>query len=66
MPEIQTYRINWVHYTDVERRVVNNVDRVNWQELFWRGEVSDWVFNILMQGTLEAHDEQSKKLLKIK
>ena len=66
MPEITTYRKNWIHYTDIERRVIDNVDIVQGQELFFRWEVSDGVYNILMNGTIEQHDAQSRKILWIK
>ena len=64
MPEITTYRKDWIHQTDFERRVVNRVDVVNWKEQWFRGQVSDWVFAILQFGSLEKHDEQSRKLIK--
>lgn len=64
MPEVTLFRKNWIYNTDLTRKVLDNIDTVDWRELYFRGEVSQGVFDILTKGTLEAHDEQIRKILK--
>lgn len=63
--EVTTYRKGWVHYTDLTRKVVIDVDSVNGIEQYFRGRVSQDVYNILMKGTLEEHDVASRNLMPI-
>lgn len=65
MPEVTLYRKNWIYNTDLTRKVLEWVDTVQWRELYFRGEVSQGVYDILTNGTLEQHDEQVRKILKI-
>lgn len=63
MKYITTFRKDWIQETLPWNRLVESPDEIDWKLQIFRGEVSDWVFEILMRGTIEAHDEQSKKLI---
>lgn len=62
--EITVYRKNGLYNTDTTRRVLDNIDTVEGRELYFRGEVSQGVFDILMKGSLDEHDNQARKILK--
>lgn len=64
MPQVTISRQNGIYHTDIDRKVINNVDTVDWKEMYFRGEVKDEVFEILMHGTLEDHDRQAQLILK--
>lgn len=64
MPEVTIVRQNWLYESSRERKVYNNVDVVNGKEMFFRWEVSDWIYNILMNGDIREHDNAARKILK--
>jgi len=64
MPQVTLYRSNWKYNTDTTGRNIEHIDSVDGRLLYFRGEVSDGVYNILMNRTIEEHDIQVRKILK--